>query len=604
MNRTAWSAAATGSDLPSNAGAIGADTHAAAPRPFVLQGARGGLCALYFAPKVGVAPRGDLLVVPAFAEEMNRCRAMVSLQARALAEIGAGTLVLDPYGTGDSAGEFVDATWAQWRDDLLRGVDWLERFGHGCRALLGLRLGALMATELARSCRSVRRLLLWQPVLSGKTFYTQFLRIRIAAEMNLPERVKSTGELRQKSAAGEAVEVSGYYIGPVLAAELDTLVFDAAAHVDIDWFEIQSDADAALAPASLKAIEALKAAGSNVHAEGVTGPAFWQVHERELAPALIAATVHCAGAWDVRAALPPSAAGIDTGAAAEREFPLMLRCGADVLSSFMHRGQTGATRGVVIVVAGGPQYRAGAHRQFVSLARKLADHGHPVLRFDLRGMGDSSGSYLGFEHSEADIRAAIDGLMACEPQLREVVLIGECESASGILFYAWQDPRVAGTVLVNPWVRTDEGRAQVIVKHYYLDRLRSGAFWTKVRRGEFDVVGSLTSLVDTLRAYVRGRRMFARAGLGEARDDLSGLPLPVKTATGLSRYTGRVLLLMSGHDYIADEFDEVTAASRAWDGLLDDPRVLRRDIDGADHTFSKKVWKDAASDAIVDWIRD
>ena len=76
----------------------------------------------------------------------------------------------------------------------------------------------------------------------------------------------------------------------------------------------------------------------------------------------------------------------------------------------------------------------------------------------------------------------------------------------------------------------------------------------------------------------------------------------LKTATGLSRYKGRVLLLMSGNDYIADEFDEVTAASRAWDGLLTNPRVLRKDVAGADHTFSKKIWKDEASGAVVDWV--
>lgn len=597
-------AAERGQPVGARAGQVSASA-AVAPHAFMLRGARGDLCALYFAPLPGVKPRGDLLVLPSFAEEMNRCRAMVSLQARALAETGVGTLVLDPYGTGDSAGEFADASWAGWRDDFKRGVEWLDEHGHGCRTLLGVRLGAIMAAELAAECAGLRRLVLWQPVLSGKTFYTQFLRIRIAAEMNLPERVTSTSQLRQMSAAGEAVEVSGYYIGAQLSAELDTLNFDlaeAASRVEVDWFEIQNDADATIGPASLKALAALQSVGTAVHSQSVHGPAFWHVHERELAPDLIEATAARASAWSVEGVPRKRPLEDVVAGGTAREFPTLLRCGNEVLSAFMHRGIAGATRGVVIVVAGGPQYRAGAHRQFVSLARKLAHRGHPVLRFDLRGMGDSSGSYLGFEHSEPDIRAAIDGLMDREPQLREVVLVGECESASGILFYAWQDPRVAGTVLVNPWVRTDEGRAQVIVKQYYLDRLRSGEFWTKVRRGEFDVLGSMKSLVETLRAYVRGRRMFAKASLGQAKEDLSGLPLPVKTATGLSRYPGRVLLLMSGHDYIADEFDQVTAASRAWDGLLDDPRVQRTDIAGADHTFSKKIWKDAASDAVVEWV--
>ena len=110
--------------LPAEAGLVAASGAAcapagpvAAPHSFMLQGGRGALCALYFPPRAGVAARGDLLVLPSFAEEMNRCRAMVSLQARVLAEAGVGTLVLDPFGTGDSAGEFADATWAGEREE-------------------------------------------------------------------------------------------------------------------------------------------------------------------------------------------------------------------------------------------------------------------------------------------------------------------------------------------------------------------------------------------------------------------------------------------------------------------------------------------------------
>ncbi len=74
------------------------------------------------------------------------------------------------------------------------------------------------------------------------------------------------------------------------------------------------------------------------------------------------------------------------------EVPVVFPCGSDRLVGMLHRGDTDRRRqrGVVVVVAGGPQYRAGAHRQFVSLARKLAQHGYPVLRFDLRGMGEAA----------------------------------------------------------------------------------------------------------------------------------------------------------------------------------------------------------------------
>jgi exosortase A-associated hydrolase 1/exosortase A-associated hydrolase 2 len=588
--------------------AVAASAAAAlAPQPFMLEGSRGALGAFYTPPHEGVAARGDVLVVPAFAEEMNRCRAMVSRQARLWAAQGVGTLVLDPFGTGDSDGEFVDATWAQWRDDLRRGIDWLDSHGGGCHALLGLRVGAVMAAELARACDGVQRLLLWQPVISGKTHLTQFLRVRIAAELNQTDRIKSTDELRRMFAVGQAVEVSGYEVGPALATELDATAFDAAnwpARVEVDWLEVVPDGAPTLAPASQKVVETLRQAGAAVRAQAVSGPAFWHVHERVLAPALLDASALCARRW------PPTGVVRHASAAAQRSHeppatpvqPLWLPCAQEQLSACLHHTHTSAQRGVVIVVAGGPQYRAGAHRQFVSLARRLAGLGYPVLRFDLRGMGDSSGEYVGYEDSVPDIRAAVDRLLTLQPNVREVVLVGECESASGILFYAWTDPRVKGAVLINPWVRTVEGQAQVVLKTYYLDRLRSREFWRKLRSGDFDIVASLRSLGSVVRAYWRGRWMFARARLDHAAPDLAGMPLPVKTAAGLARFDGQVLLLMSGRDYIAREFDEVTAASRAWDGVLDRPNVRRHDVEGADHTFSKRAWKDSAGAAIAAWM--
>jgi exosortase A-associated hydrolase 1/exosortase A-associated hydrolase 2 len=575
-------------------------------RSFAIRGRRGRLAAIYYGTAPGVAARGDVLYCPPFGEEMNRCRAMVSMQARALAARGIGTLVVDPHGTGDSAGEHVEASWAQWRDDLEQGLAWIRRSGRPCLATWGVRLGALMAAEVALADGGIPNLLLWQPVLNGKQFLTQFLRIRIAADLERAGGVKSTDELRREFEAGRPVEVSGYEVSAELGRALDGLAFPPAqalaGRVAVCWFEVLAGAESPVPRASLTCVDNLRAAGATVDFRSVIGPPFWQVHERELAPALIEATSDAGRGWSAAGQASPP--GVDAGLEddAPVEEPLLFACGDDVLAGILHRAAVAPRRerGVVIVVAGGPQYRAGAHRQFVSLARKLASRGYPVLRFDLRGMGDSSGVHRGFQQSGPDIQAAVDALLAREPGLREVVLFGECESASGILFYGWRDPRVAGLALVNPWVRTEEGQAQVIVKHYYLDRLRSREFWDKLRSGKFNARESLASLVDVLRKYVRARRMH-RAGRG-AGDDMDGLPLPQKTAAGLSRFQGRVLLLMSGRDYIAREFDEVTASARAWQGLLDDRRVTRLDIEDADHTFSRAEWKAAASGAVLDWL--
>ena len=578
-------------------------------QPLVLQGKKGPLIAFYHPPAADVAACGDVLVVPAFAEEMNRCRSMVTLQAQALAALGMGTLVLDLHGTGDSAGEFDQATWDGWRSDLQCGLAWLRRQGRGCRTLFGIRLGALMAAEMAADDASIDRLLLWLPVIAGKTYWTHFLRIRIAAELGKADGIKSTEILRQQSAQGLAVEASGYLVGATLAQQLDTLAMVDGQRLSgkqVAWFEVTPGADAPMPRANAKQLEDWRDKGVQVVAAQVQGPQFWLAHQREVALSLIESSSAAVGHWlaapaPVIDALPSAPVAI-VAAGAAQEYPVAFRCADDELAGVVHRGADGARLGVVIVVAGGPQYRVGAHRQFVSLARLLASRGFPVLRFDLRGMGDSSGLHVGYDQSRPDIRSAIDAFLRLEPGVLEVALFGECNSASGILFYAPLDERVSQIALVNPWVRTPEVQAGAILKHYYLDRLRSREFWLHVRTGRFDALGSLRSLLQLLVTFVRGRKRLREGARADGQADFDHLPLPSKTAQGLRRFRGRVLFLMSGRDLIAREFDQVTQSSQDWQGLLDDPRVSRKDIADADHTFSKPEAKAEAQGALLDWL--
>src|SRR5262245_21600498 len=62
--------------------------------------------------------RGTVLLLPPFAEELNKTRRMCARFARRLAGHGWRVVRVDLYGCGDSAGEFRDATWSQWISDL------------------------------------------------------------------------------------------------------------------------------------------------------------------------------------------------------------------------------------------------------------------------------------------------------------------------------------------------------------------------------------------------------------------------------------------------------------------------------------------------------
>jgi exosortase A-associated hydrolase 1 len=260
------------------------------------------------------------------------------------------------------------------------------------------------------------------------------------------------------------------------------------------------------------------------------------------------------------------------------------------------------SRGVLIVV-GGPQYRVGSHRQFTLLARHLATHGVPVMRFDYRGMGDSEGDARIFEDVEDDIRDAIDRFFSALPALKEVVIWGLCDAASAALFYAYRDPRICGLVLLNPWVRTNEGAAKAYLKHYYLARLFDRELWNKILRGRFDYAAAVRSVFTLIAAALRGKTQgapIAETPAGVTSDRLA--PLPERMLDGLDRFKGKVLLIMSGNDLTAQEFSDLVKGSHGWQKLLGSPRVQRRDLPQANHTFSTRDWRDQVSSWTREWI--
>jgi len=283
------------------------------------------------------------------------------------------------------------------------------------------------------------------------------------------------------------------------------------------------------------------------------------------------------------------------------EYPISFSCENDQLTGIIHKANKPKQQSVIIVVAGGPQYRVGAHRQFVLLARKLAKDNITVLRFDLRGMGDSNGEYKGFQESDKDIKSAIDALIAHEPETSDIILFGECESASGIIFYAHTDPRIKGTMLINPWVRTEGGQAQTYLKYYYIERLFEKSFWGKIIKGNFNPITAINSFIHIALSAIKWKQQVTvKQDTIEA--DFKKLPLPIKTAVGLKKFSGKSFILTSGKDNIAREFDEVIANTSAWDGVLEQEKITKHILLDADHTFSRSIWREQASGLCLQWL--
>jgi len=259
----------------------------------------------------------------------------------------------------------------------------------------------------------------------------------------------------------------------------------------------------------------------------------------------------------------------------------------------------GALRRGVLIVVGGPQYRAGSHRQFVLLARYLAESSVPNMRFDYRGMGDSTGAVRDFERIQADIRAAVDHFFQAVPEMEEVILWGLCDAASAAASYAATDSRVSGVVLLNPWVRTEAGQAKAVLKHYYLQRAMDLAFWKKAFSGNFDVKASLASFARNLGQAAHANRPPPPGPHANAHERES---LPDRMRAALERFDGRILFILSGNDLTAKEFLDVVAADSRWSHLLADSRVERIDVREANHTFSSRAWRDLVAESTRAWI--
>jgi len=251
---------------------------------------------------------------------------------------------------------------------------------------------------------------------------------------------------------------------------------------------------------------------------------------------------------------------------------------------------------VVLIVVGGPQYRIGSHRQFTLLCRALAAGGYPALRFDCRGMGDSSGALRDFEAAGADIEAAIDAVQRARPSVRHVVLWGLCDGASAALLYLHDrgDPRVTGLCLVNPWVRSPESLARTHVRHYYLSRLMQADFWRKLARGEV-ARKAVTELARNLRLAGRRGPLASTAAMA--------LPFQHRMARAWQTFAGPMLLVLSGDDYVAHEFHEQVRTEPGWRGALERGNVTRLDMAAANHTFSAPVDTRKVEEATLEWLR-
>ena len=528
--------------------------------------------------------RGTVLFLPPLGDELNHTRPLMAAAARALAATGWTVQCTDPYGTGDSDGDFADASLANWAEDF--AADAAEAATRGPWTLWAARQGSLLLPALWQALQ--RRgvplplgLASWNPVVQGSAVVTQWL--RLAALGSAGSLVgKGVESLRRQLAAGRPVDCAGYLLSAALANELETVPQLPCPVVAREWDAVASGARRFWLPAETDTDTTL-----------VPPLVEWL---NSLVPESDSAQRQCANTYGLMND-SEGAGKYPKSGEAEATPPWLLELPVG-----------GSARCGVLFVVGGAQYRVGAHRQFVRWSRRFNAAGYATCRFDRAGTGDAPGRRAALVDCGAERRATLVSAVATTG-VRRWVVCGVCDGATLALLHLVNHPAVAGLVALNPWTPVAAAaQSQALVREYYGRQWFSSAFWGRLLRGEVNVAAALREWWQH-RKVARGTSERSNVDLS-TREWGSAMPGLDTAEGGLSKAlltkamacAVPVLWGLSGNDRTAAEFRAMVAGSEPWQAVLGRAEATRLELPEADHTLSKTTDHEQFGEAVLAWL--
>jgi uncharacterized protein len=160
-----------------------------------------------------------------FAEEKLWTHRSFVLFARELAAAGFPVLRFDYRGNGDSEGDFSGSSLTTALEDVRCAVQQVrEMTGPRGVALLGLRLGATIASLAAEELSGIERLVLWAPIVDGARYMQEMLRSNLTTQLATYKEIRADREsLVAAMNEGRTVSVDGYEMGLTLYAEVSAV---------------------------------------------------------------------------------------------------------------------------------------------------------------------------------------------------------------------------------------------------------------------------------------------------------------------------------------------------------------------------------------------
>lgn len=530
--------------------------------------------------------------------------------AEALAAGGVPVLRFDWDGTGDAAGDGLDpdrpAAWARTLRDALAAAGPALRVTRW--VLAGLRLGAAIAAREAIGRDDVDALVAIAPVVSGRAF-TRELKVFGLAAAARRDTDPALGAAAHEPGGWAFDEATWQAMAAIdLARDAGrpaprVLVMDGGRSAGLDaWTARMVEAGTAV---TVEAFDGADAMTVDPHhavvpeamvarvVDWVSGLADAAAPDRIALPDRVAMAEPSAARGE-GAAWPASARLAGDGGEALVEHAVSVGSGPAMAGILTEPADGGVRRAPVLLLNAGAAPRSGPSRTTTLLARRLAARGHPVLRIDLPGLGDTPPrpgepeQVIYAPHAVAAATLAVDWLSARHDGAAPWIG-GLCSGAYHGFKTAVAGARVAGVLAINPLTFFWHGEERAGDEHRVIAdavRLQTAAAkrgaWRRVASGEV-AVSEIASIV--------ARR--AGAQLEAARRTLLrriGRPVEDDLAAEIEAIARRGVAMR-----FVFATDEPGAALLAFGGGASYRRLLARGtlsvdrIERSDHTFTSRA---------------